>query len=256
MTDSSETENANSKKLAAVLIEWSSLRAQLKESRDTAQALDQIRCIQYRKMQQECRHLLHRRFTWWQIARSPWHVWRLRRERRQLDDGARAHLDRGDWIRLNRLVARIEFGLHLDSLTVAHMRQLVGVGLLTERDAWRLLHSLGCRLKHDGVEPAPLTRPIATLGLTVGVALCLVALFLASRALIGLLGDCEYKVCQILGNGLLSSWLLFIGPLVVCSTWGRRDAAKVLQALLSCDPVSPSISQTEFKRRLFARLAW
>jgi len=228
VSDSSESDSADAAKLAAVLIDLSLLKARAGKSVDALQALKKIRLLARRDMQRQYLRLLRIRFKWWQVVCSPIHVWLFNRERGRVSIGSIARLERDEWLRLNR----------------------------TARDAWRLLHSLGCRIKEDRIEPAPLTRTAAMVGLVVGGSLGLIALLFAVDVMNGLVNGCEYGLCQILGSCLLCAWLLFIAPLLICCTWGRRDAANALYALLFQEPDLPAIPRPALKRPLIARLVW
>lgn len=256
MSDSSESDSADAAKLAAVLIDLSLLKARAGKSVDALQALKKIRLLARRDMQRQYLRLLRIRFKWWQVVCSPIHVWLFNRERRRVSIGSIARLERDEWLRLNRLLDRIEFGFYLDPASATHLRRFVRDGALTARDAWRLLHSLGCRIKEDRIEPAPLTRTAAMVGLVVGGSLGLIALLFAVDVMNGLVNGCEYGLCQILGSCMLCAWLLFIAPLLICCTWGRRDAANALYALLFQEPDLPAIPRPALKRPLIARLVW
>lgn len=256
VSDSSESDSADAAKLAAVLIDLSSLKARAGKSVDAVQALEKISFLERRDMQRQYLRLLQTRFRWWQAVSSPIHVWLFNHERRRVSIGSIARLDRDSWHRLNRLSDRIEFGFYVDPASATHLRRSVRDEVLTARDAWRLLHSLGCRVKEDRLEPAHLTRSAAMLGLAVGGVLGLIALLFAVDVVIGLVSGCEYKICQILGSGMLCAWLLFIAPLLICCTWGRRDAANALHALLFQEPDLPAVPRPALKRPLIARLAW
>lgn len=256
MNDPSEPEDADSAKLSSVLIELRSLWARVEGPVDATQALEQVCGIQQREMQEQYLGLLQTRFTWWQVVSSPWHAWRFCRERRRFDVASVAQLKRDDWHRLNRLVTRIEFGLHVDRSSADHLRRFLRARVLTARDAWRLLHSVGCRIEKDCLEPASLPLPVAAVGLVVGIFLGLIALLFAAQVLIDLLGDCQFKECEVLGGSMVCSWLLFIAPSVICWTWGRRDAARVLHALLSSDQVNSFALYQAIKRPFFMKLVW
>lgn len=204
-------------------------------------------------MQRQYLRLLKTRFRWWHAVSSPIHIWLFKRERRRVSIGAISRLDWDSVHRLNQLLNRIEFGFYVETVVAAHFRRLVGDGVLTARDVWRLLHSLGCRVTEGRVEPAHLSRSVAMLGLAAGGIFGLIALLFAVDVVNGLVSGCEYKLCQIVGGSMLCTWLLFIALLVICCTWGRRDAAKALHAVLSQEPAA---SRFTLKRPLLARLAW
>lgn len=187
---------------------------------------------------------------------SPIHFWLFKRKRQRVDVAAIYRLDWNGVHRLNRLLSRIEFGFYVETGLAAHFRRLVRDEILTTRDVWRLLHSLGCHVKENRVEPAHLSRSMAWLGLVVGSIFGLIALLFAIDVVNGLLGGCAEQLCRILGSGMVCAWLMFIATLLICCSWGRRDAANALHALLNLEPGIHAASRTAFERPLLARLVW
>lgn len=256
MSDLPESDGADATKIAAVTSDLSVILAQLGKSADPVLALKKIRHQDRRKMQRQYLRLLKTKFNWWQVVGSPIHFWMFKRERQRVDVAAISSLNWNDVHRLNRLLSRIEFGFYLETGLAGHFRRLVRDGILTSRDVWRLLHSLGCHVKEDRVEPAHLARSVAWLGLVGGSIFGLIALLFAIDIVNGFVSGCEEQLCQILGSGMLCAWLLFIAPLLICCSWGRRDAANALHALLDLEPGFPAASRPAFKRPLLARLVW
>lgn len=256
MSDLLESDGADAAKIAAVTSDLSLVLAQLGKSDNPVQTLQKVEHQDRRKMQRQYLRLLKTKFKWWQVVGSPIHICLFKRERQRVNIAAITRLDWGGVHRLNRLLNRIEFGFYVEAALAAHFRRLVRDGILTARDVWRLLHSLGCRVKKDRVEPAHLSRPVALLGLVAGSICGLFALLFAIDVVIGFVSGCEDQLCQILGSGMVCAWLLFIAPLLICCSWGRRDAAKALHALLILEPGFPAASRLAIKRPLLARLFW
>lgn len=158
--------------------------------------------------------------------------------------------------KLSDLVTRIRFGFYLDQATVDHMQRFVSRGVLTGRDIWRLTHSLGCRIERRILLPAPINNFFAVAGLVVGVGLSACTVAFGYQAVIGFCSDVPLSLCTGFGFAALSYLLAHVAPLVVCCTWGRRDAAKALTYLLSNDPPVDASQAMAVRRSLLARLAW
>ena len=254
MNEPSEPEDPDAAKLSAILVEMQSLWARVSESANPAAALDAVRSVQQQEMERQYARLLETRFTWWQVLCSPVHVWRFKRERAK--PGAEPPLTRADWHQLNGLVVRIQFGYFLEPTTAVHLRRFVASGILSARDTWRLTHSLGCRVTANGLAPAPVNSLVAAVGLAAGIGLCTLAVLFGVQAIAGVIDDCRNNLCSIVGSVVLGYALAHLAPLIVCCTWGRRDAARALERLLKQDPMGMPQAVPGLKRPLLARLTW
>jgi hypothetical protein len=252
-SDSSEEDAA---KLAAVLLDLHSLQVRAQGSEAGVQTLEAIRRLQESDLEAARLRIFNTHFEWWQLICSPLHVWVFsRRKRRAKGPGGRA-LTREECRNLSDLVTRIRYGFYLDQATVSHLQRFVSRGVLTGRDVWRLTHSLGCRVERKSLLPAPINSFFAVAGLVVGVGLSACTVAFGYQAAIGFGSDVPLDLCTGFGYAALSYVFAHVAPLVVCCTWGRRDAAKALTYLLSNDPPVDSSRATAVNRSLLARLAW
>lgn len=254
MNEPPEPENPDAAKLSAILVEMQSLWARVPELANPSKAVDALRSVQQREMESQYARLLETQFTWWQVLCSPVHAWRFKRERAKA--GAESPRTRAEWHQLNGLVVRIQFGYVLEPATAAHLRRFVTSGILSARDTWRLTHSLGCRITENGLTPAPVNSLVAAGGLAVGTGLCILAVLFGVQAIAGVIDDCRSNLCSIVGSLVLGYALAHVAPLIVCCTWGRRDAARVLERLLKQDPTGMPQALPGLKRPLLARLTW
>lgn len=202
------------------------------------------------KTQAEIAELVSSKFTWWQLLCNPYGVLRFALKRRQVVRRGRSSVD--DLVELSGLLSFAQIGYRLDMPCAGRMREFVRTGLISERDAWRLAHSLGCRVKDGDLVPAPLSLQLATLGLATGICLLATsAFFLALPGVVlALAGSSD--VCYALGCGAVSFICGGAGSVVCTATWGRRDAAGVIQELQEIDFDRAAI----VRRPLIARLLW
>ena len=242
-------------KLAAVLIELESKVSKLPSVDSPMEALERLQSSQQNEMGEQYARMLGTDFPWWQIRRSPFHAMRFFCIKRKYAHTA-LNLSRSDWVRLKALVVRIRFGFYIDDASTRLLEYLIRQDFLTERDAWRLLHSPGCRISEEGLEPAPLSPIAGNFGLSISLSLGILAVLLLQPLLMSLLGECKSPICQIVGDAVLASWSLLTGYLVAVCTWGRRDAAKVLSRLLELDFNARQAELLAVKRPLVVRLLW
>lgn len=251
--DSSEEDAA---KLAAILLDLHSLQVRAQGSETGIQTLEAIRRLQQHDLEAERLRICSIRFEWWQVICSPLHVWAFLRKRRRATGPSESALTREECRTLSDLVTRIRYGFYLDQATVSHLQRFVSGGVLTGRDVWRLTHSLGCRIERKNLLPVPINDYFAVTGLVVGFGLSACTVAFGYQAAMGFSSDVPLGLCTGFGYASLSYLLAHIAPLVVCCTWGRRDAANALTYLLSNDPPVDSSQATAAKRSLLARLAW
>lgn len=256
MNEPPAPEDTDATKLSAILVEMRSLWARTPELANPIEALDTIRSVQQHEMESQYARLLQTKFAWWQVLCSPVHAWRFKRERAIAGAERPSPLTRVEWHQLNGLIVRIQFGYFLDPTTAVHLQRFVASGILTARDTWRLTHSLGCRIRENGLAPAPVNRLVAAAGLAAGSGLCILAVLFGLQAIAGIVDDCRKNLCSIVGSVVLGYALAHLAPLVVCCTWGRRDAARVLERLLKQDPMDMPHALPGLKRPLLVRLTW
>ncbi len=202
------------------------------------------------KTQAEIAALVSSKFTWWQLLCNPYGVWRFVLKRRKVARLGRPSVD--DLVELSGLLSFAQLGYRLDMFSAARMREFVRTGLISERDAWRLAHSLGCRVKEGDLVPAPLSLPAAILGLATGIVLLATSVFFLAHLGMVLTLAGSRDVCYVLGCGAASFICGGTGIVVCTATWGRRDAAGVIQALQDGDYNRP----VSGRRPLIARLLW
>lgn len=205
------------------------------------------------------RHLLNKQVTcllqfvpvWWQIVCSPLAAVRLMSLRRQLF--ALESFDLNDYRRLRRLVCRLRFGYVLDPYVVSIIDESLNEGWLTQRDAWRLTHSTGCRIQQGTIEPSPTSAWVAGVG-----GITALALFAACAALIfGAVAawcDPTQSRCGFIGYAALAYFTAHLAPFVLCLTWGRRKAGVFLTRLLDGDV--QGVHQSRSVVTSLSRLAW
>lgn len=242
-------------KLAAVLIELESKFSGLPSAVNPMTALEMLRSRQRDEMHEQYVRLLETDFHWWQRFRSPFHSIQFFFIKREHTAGA-FRVSRSDWVRLKALVIRIRFGFHLDDASIRRIEYSIRENLVTERDAWRLLHSPGCRISEGEMKPAPLSSIAGSIGLSVAFFLGILAVLLLQPLVASLLGECRFPICQIVGNVYLACWSLIIGYVVVVGTWGRRDAAKLVSSILELDFVVGQAARLQIRRALFVKLFW
>lgn len=248
--------DAEAAKLAAILIELRSLAAKAEGSRGPTEALEDIRAIQKHEMGAQISRWLNTRLEWWQVITSPIHTRRLLALRRRDRTAGEIERSRSDWHEVHRLVTSIQFGYALDAMTADHLRRLIDAGILSARDAWRLTHSLGCRVTSGSLMPAPVSKGIAAGGLCSGAIAFGVGLVFALQAAAGLVGSPHQALCVTVGCAVVVPFLFGVGFLFISCTWGRRDAARVLDALFSRDLVHTADASTRARSPLMRRLAW
>ena len=256
MNSSPDSSEEDAAKLAAVLLDLQSLQARAHGSEAGVQRLEAIRSLQQHELEAERSRIFNIRFEWWQVICSPLHVWVFSRRRRRAAGPGGGAFTRDECRKLSDLVTRIRYGFYLDQATVSHLQRFVSRGVLTGRDIWRLTHSLGCRIERKSLLPAPINSFFPVAGLMVGVGLSAFTVAFGYQAAMGFGSDVPLGLCTGFGYAALSYLLAHVAPLVVCCTWGRRDAAKALTYLLSNDPPVDSSYATAVNRSLLARLAW
>ena len=254
--NSPESSRLDAAKLAAILLDLQSLQARAPESEDPADVLQAILKLQQLELNAVRERILRTEFEWWQVMCSPLFVWRFRQQRRSSSEPDRCAGDWADLRILSDLITRIQFGYVLDPATVAHLHRFVRAGALTARDVWRLTHSLGCRVVRESISPAPINSFAARGGLAVGIGLSVCAIASGYQSAAWLMSGSGDGVCAGVGYAVLSYSLAHIAPMVVCCTWGRRDAAQVLSYLLSNDPPFMPRQEGAVSRSLLARLTW
>lgn len=228
------------------------MQARASDSEDPAGVVQAILKMQQRELDAERDRILRTQFEWWHVMCSPLYVWRFRRQRRS----SLALDSREDLRRLSDLITRIQFGYFLDPATVAHLHRFVHAGALTRRDVWRLTHSTGCRVARESLSPAPINKFAAGCGLMIGIGLSVCAIAFGYQSAAWFMSASANGICAGVGYAVLSYSLAHIAPMVVCCTWGRRDAAQVLSYLLSNDPSFTPRREGAVRRSLLARLTW
>jgi hypothetical protein len=199
--------------------------------------------------------MLESHFTWWQKFRSPFHLMWFYWLKRTYSKNALS-VDRSDWVKLKALVIRIRFGFRINFSIAQLLDHLIREKWVTERDVWRLLHSPGCRISADGLEPAPLPPIVGSIGLSVFILLGMLAVLLLQPLMASLWSECLSPICQVVGCAMLASWCVVIGYVVVVCTWGRSDAATVLSRLLDLDFTAGKVERFVVKRPLALKLLW
>lgn len=185
----------------------------------------------YRNMlSREVRGLLQFRPLWWQTLCSPRCAWLFAHERQRMK--LEETLGVRDHRRVSGLVCRLRFGYVLDPVLVSVLNQYVDSGRLTARDAWRLTHSLGCRVVRGTIEPSPISRAVASVG-AVSTAVVLALCVALSYGAIASWFDPDRNLCGFLGHAVLAYAAAHVAPALMCLTWGRRDAGLFLDRLLS-----------------------
>lgn len=242
-------------KLAALLIELESKLSKLPPVESPIAALERLRSSQQSEMGEQYVRMLGTCFPWWQRCRSPFHAMQFFYFKRKYAHST-LNISRSDWVRLKALVIRIRFGFYLDDASTRLLEYLIKQAILTERDAWRLLHSAGCRISEEGIEPAPLPPIAGRLGLSISLTLSMLAVLLLQPLVMSLLGECKSPNCLIVGDAVLASWSLLTGYVIAACTWGRQDAARVLSRLLELDFNAGQVERLAVKRPLVVRLFW
>lgn len=187
---------------------------------------------------------------WWQTVCSPSHVWLFDRKRREVRSGS--EVTRADWVSLSRLVSRIRYGYQLDEPVARHLDRLIRSGFITARDAWRLTHSLGCRVVRGRIAPTPVSQAVALMGVAAAIAMAGICALFAYTAIAALFAPCV-NVCAFTGNVIFAYGTAHLAPLLLCATWGRRDASGVIQELMDMEPGG---SSRYAHRALVVRLTW
>lgn len=193
--------------------------------------------------------LLQFKPLWWQRVCSPLAVRKLRKMQHSL--GARRPIDAKAWLQIHRVVSQLRFGYSLSPADVAHLDRCIRDGLLTDRDAWRLTHSCGCRITDGQLLPSPLSRAAALASLLIALITAILSLASAQSAYQYWFAPCR-NGCAFLGFFVLAGLGTYLAPLLLCLTWGRRDAALYLQKLLQLSLGAEGLAQ----RPIFARLTW
>lgn len=183
----------------------------------------------------------------WQVVCSPVSAWKLAKERRKSIGDA---VGPEDWARISRLLSQLRFGYVLEPNLAVHLARVIESGALTARDVWRLTHSLGCRVAGESLQPAPVSRFVSLAGLVASSIVAVAGIWFIFGAATSALGPC-LNICELMGNLAMACFSAHLAPLLLMSTWGRRNASIALQQVLEA-PLG-----AKFERRpLVARLAW
>lgn len=239
-----DTEKADARRLAAVLLELSAITSRSPSGAGYAADHREV-------LYQQVKVMLQFVPVWWQITCSPWAAWRFAAMKKLLCD--RDSFEIGEYRRLRGLFCRLRFGYVLDPFVVAMLDQHIATRRLTDRDAWRLTHSMGCRVLHGSVEPAPASAWVARVGCALSGGLA--ALFVASvvRAF-SVWCDPSQSLCGFAGYAFLAYVTAHLSPFLLCLTWGRREAGTYLAFLLKeqgCAHDEPRKLMTSI-----SRMAW
>lgn len=200
-----------------------------------------------RSLARGVRQMLGYQPPWWQVACSPISAWKLAKERRKtIGDSVGPE----DWGRISRLSSQLRFGYVLEPNLAVHLARVIESGALTARDVWRLTHSLGCRVAGESLQPAPVSRFVSVAGLAASSLVAVAGMWFVCGAATSAFGSC-LNICEFMGNFVLACGSAHLAPLLLMSTWGRRNASIALQQVLEA-PLG-----AKFERRpLVARLAW
>jgi len=218
-------------KLAIAHLEITRRFSKLDDADSPVDALRKLQAQEYRAMELQFLNMLETKFSWRQLLRSPFHSIWLHRMRVQYLEKSLS-VNRSEWIKLKRLIIRIRFGFFIDFSSADVLKTSINKKLLTEHDAWRLLHSPGCQVSKGKLTPAFLSASVGKVGLTMSASLSLVAVTLLLPLLMLILGNCNSPTCVIFGNTLAATLLLVFAHLIAVCTWGRRQAANALASIL------------------------
>lgn len=239
-----EVPSADARKLGSLLVELISITSNAPGS--TGYAGDHCRLVNKQVVS-----LLQFAPVWWQVVCSPLAAVQLATLRKQLF--ARESFDLNDYRRLRRVVCRLRFGYVLDPYVVHIIEESLNEGRLTDRDAWRLTHSTGCRIKRGAIEPSPTSAWVAGVGGIISLALAATCVALFLGAIAAWCGPTPSR-CGFIGYAALAYLTAHLAPFVLCLTWGRRQAGVFLERLLDGD-----VQRERQPRKLvisFSRLAW
>jgi hypothetical protein len=242
-------------KLAAVLIELMDRFSKLPLADSPVMALEMLQKQEQKVVEAQFERMLETKFRWWQWLRSPFHSMSFYRVRKQCSRDAK-RIARSDWVELKTLLIRIRFGFRLDFRSADLLEKLIREKIVTERDAWRLLHSPGCTISKNRLEPSPLPPVAGFIGMSISILLGLLAVLLLQPLIMSIFGECKSPICQVIGNAVIASWLLQFGYFSAACTWGRRDAANVLSKLLTLEFEPVETGRFALKRPLISKLLW
>jgi hypothetical protein len=163
---------------------------------------------------------------WWSYIRNP--IWTftflIKRKKFMRDQGVSPE----ELERLDAMLGRAEFSVHLCPAARNYMRQQIDNGELSRWTALSIVRSFGCKISKDGgIAPSPVGKFGMIFGSTSSLVLT-IAFCIFAYALGRELREPCVRLCVVAGATQLLVLAGYFAALSLSLSWGRRRVARIL----------------------------
>lgn len=207
MTESQEQSNGEETEAAAAFI-TNLFRLTSHNLTSTGSDLDNqlvrianLRDLEAKDLRLQFDHVLKARIAWWNVIERPFHVTKFVLQRSKLGS---QQLPIAELKELDALLARIEFGVPVPRGPRTYLRDQIRQGVLTPREAWRLMRSLGCKVSGGQLLPSPASKTSLYIGGMASAVLASVGFVCLVQFVKYMTGQCDGPGCgaRVLGSDL------------------------------------------------------